>query len=763
MQGNLPLIPAGATTINRDVSVFRDDAVWTYYVHMLPVYSHDAAEHQHFRLTIAQLLDAGACRPFEIVEAFGLTRNKVMRARRQLRERGIGSFFEPRRARRTGTVLTPGKLVEAQKLLNEGACRAEVAEQLDVKPDTLRKAINDGRLTEPPRPDSVAEVTTSSQRNRADTAAGTGMGTACTRTTERVFAAVGVVKGASTCFEPLVDVPNAGVLCALSALLANGLLLGLEKLGAVRGYYTAEQTLLTLAIMLLCRIRNIEALRKAPPGELGKLLGLDRVPEGRCLRTKMDELAGKTESEQWAAYLSRWWMERAGIEAGFLYIDGHIKIYDGKQKLPRRHVSRQKLCLRGISNYWVNDALGRPFFVVERQIDDGLLQTLRRDIIPRLLVDVPDQPTEKELEDDPHLSRFVIIFDREGYSPAFFREMWDKHRIACITYRKNCTDLWDLSEFSEMRVTMPRGEELTMQLAERGTLLGKGNDSVWVKETRKLTASGHQTAVVTTAYGLAATTIAPRMFTRWCQENFFAYAMRHFPIDLLTEYGSEPFDSDQKIVNPTWRDLERQRNSAKGKLTRRRAKFLEMDSEAGADPHHRRHEKWLLRKAEVYEQIEELIDQLESLAERKKKLKHYITWGELDEKEQKTFMRLPSARRRLMNTIGMICYRAETAMAGELCSLDKTLSLSNARALLQALFLTTGDLIPNTEAKTLEVRVHGASTPAANRRLNALFGVLNEAEIIFPGTDLRLVLAPLQPPPKAPVPVPSSLPRDQEV
>ena len=619
MQGNLPLIPGGATAINRDVNVFRDETVWTYYVHMLPVYSHDAEDHQHFRLTIAQLLDAGACRPCEIVNTFGVTKNKVMRARRQLRDRGVASFFEPRCGRRPGTALTPGKLVEAQRLLNEGAGRAEVAEQLDVKPDTLRKAINDGRLTAPPRPDSVAKVTTASQRNSADTAAAAGMGTACTRTDERVFAAVGVVKGASTCFEPDVDVPNAGVLCALPALLANGLLFGLEKLGAVHGYYSAEQTLLTLAIMLLCRIRNIEALRKAPPGELGKLLGLDRVPEARCLRMKMDELAGKTESEQWAAYLSRRWMEQAGDEAGFLYVDGHIKVYGGKQKLPRRYVSRQRLCLRGISNYWVNDALGRPFFVVERQIDDGLLQTLRRDIVPRLLADVPDQPTEKELEDDPYLCRFVIVFDREGYSPAFFREMWNEHRIACITYRKNCTGLWDLSEFSEVRVTMPRGEELTMQLAERGTLLGTGDEAVWVKEIRKLTASGHQTAVVATAYGLEGTTIAPRMFTRWCQENFFGYAMRHFPIDLLIEYGSEPFDADQRIVNPTWRDLERQRNSAKGKLTRRRAKFLAMDSEAGADPHHRRHEKWLLRKAEVREQIDELIDEVESLAEKKKR------------------------------------------------------------------------------------------------------------------------------------------------
>jgi len=761
MREKLPLIPSGASAINRDIGVIRDGNTWTYVLDMVPIYAHGEHDHQHFRLIIAQLVEVGACRPCEIMATFGVTKNKVMRAQKQLREHGVRSFFEPRCGRRTGTVLTPEKLAQAQRLLNEGTSRSELAKELAIKPDTLRKAINDGRLSEPPRLATPAALTTASQRSSADTAAAAQMGTACTRPAERVLAALGALQGAPTCFEPLADVPKAGVLCALPALLANGLLHGLDKLGTITGYYTAQQTLLTLALMFLCRIRNVEALSKAAPGELGNLLGLDRVPEARCLRLKMDELAGTNKSEEWAAHLSRRWMEEAGEEVGFLYIDGHIKVYGGKEKLPRRYVSRQRLCLRGISNYWVNDALGSPYFVIERQIDDGLLQTLRRDIVPRLLTDVPAQPSEDELAADPHLSRFILVFDREGYSPAFFREMWQDHRIACITYRKNCTDTWDLREFSEVRATMPRGEELNLQLAERGTLLGSGKEAVWVKEIRKLTAGGHQTAVVSTAYGLDAVSIAPRMFTRWCQENFFGYCMRHFPIDLLSEYGAEPFEADQKVINPTWRELERQRNSATSKLTRRRAKFLAMDSETGANPTHQRHEKWLLRKADVREEIDTLAAEVASLAEQKKQIEHHITWGELDEQER--FRRLPSARRRLVNTIGMICYRAETAMAGALCKHERCLSLADARALLQALFMTTGDLLPDPAAKTLAVRLHGASTPAASRRLSALFAVLNETETIFPDTDLRLVFSPLHPPPAARQSVPSSLPPDQEV
>jgi hypothetical protein len=77
--------------------------------------------------------------------------------------------------------------------------------------------------------------------------------------------------------------------------------------------------------------------------------------------------------------------------------------------------------------------LGQPFFVVKRPLDQGMLEAIKSDIVPRLLEDVPRQPSQAELDGDPHLHRFVLLFDREGYSPAFFREMWREHRIACTT------------------------------------------------------------------------------------------------------------------------------------------------------------------------------------------------------------------------------------------------------------------------------------------------------------------------------------------
>ena len=168
--------------------------------------------------------------------------------------------------------------------------------------------------------------------------------------------------------------------------------------------------MMVLAFISLCRIKTIEQLQGYSAGELGNFIGLDRISEARCLRYKTAELAGGNNAKVFSAEMSSLWLKQYPQSTGFLYVDGHIKLYGGKTELPRRFVSRMRLCLRGISNYWVNDAIGQPFFMVEKQIDPGMLQVLREDIVPRLLVDVPDQPSQEELNSDSLTASFCYCF-----------------------------------------------------------------------------------------------------------------------------------------------------------------------------------------------------------------------------------------------------------------------------------------------------------------------------------------------------------------
>ena len=422
------MIPHGATQIDDLISVVREDQRWTYFCGVQPVFQHPHDDRQSFRMFTAQLCCQGVCTQAQIIRTFGVSKNSVLRSVAKYRQEGIAGFYRPRRGGGP-SVMTAEVTAQAEKLLGLGHPRREVAEELGVKYDTLRKAIDQGRVREPaPLPAEEACVppaashslvvpSDKSTRSDADAAAGDEMGIACTRPCERVMAAIGLLPGgATTEFQPCRDVSYGGVLCTLPALAENGLFRHLETLPVLSGYYMTLQVILLLAYMALCRIKAVEQLQYETPGELGKLLGLDRIPEVRCLRKKLSQLSQKEAPQRWAGVLSQEWMERSPELAGTLYVDGHVRLYHGKQtQLPRRYVARQRLCLRGTTDYWVNDALGQPFFSVERPIDHGLLEALRSDVVPRLLEEVPGQPTAEQLEADPYLSRFVIIFDREGY------------------------------------------------------------------------------------------------------------------------------------------------------------------------------------------------------------------------------------------------------------------------------------------------------------------------------------------------------------
>ena len=558
------------------------------------------------------------------------------------------------------------------------------------------------------------------------------MGVACSRSEERVLASVGQLDEAETHFESNQDVSMGGVLLALPALLANGLLKHLKKCYHLpQGFYSIHQLFLTLALMALLRLKSPENLRNVAPGEIGKLIGLDRIPEVKTLRNKLEILSSQKQASIWNTELSKDWMNDNPEAAGVLYIDGHIKTYYGKQtKLPRRFVSRQRLCLRGMSNYWINDYLGSPFFVINEAVNKGLLSILESDIVPRLLEDVPDQPTEEQLKANPNLYRFILVFDREGYSPNFFKLMWEK-RIACCTYRKFVKEEWSESEFELFDVKLSNGEMEQMLLAERGLFLGK---TIWLREIRKLTKSGHQTAIVTTDFIHDKANIAPQMFTRWCQENFFKYMIENFGIDRLIDYETEDIDGTTKVVNPEYRRLENKIKSAAGKLGRRKVKFYEIthDSSKSENELNKSNKK----RAELLEEIELFENDLIKLKEKRKTIKRHITIAELPESEK--FKSLAKDKKLIVDTVKMIAYRAETAMVGMIRQYMSR--KDDARALLRQVFKTEVDIKPDYKNNTLEISLHHLTNRASDKIIQELCEQINKTETIYPDTNLRLIV-----------------------
>jgi hypothetical protein len=101
------------------------------------------------------------------------------------------------------------------------------------------------------------------------------------------------------------------------------------------------------------------------------------------------------------------------------------------------------------------------------------------------------------------------------------------------------------------------------------------------------------------------------------------------------------------------------------------------------------------------------------------------------------FNRLLPGRKRLLDAVRMIAYRAETAMVPLLMS--ETVDSSDARAILQAICLTEADILPEPQHERLRVQVHRSACPVTDNHRQRLFDLLNQTETRYPGTPLRLV------------------------
>jgi len=559
------------------------------------------------------------------------------------------------------------------------------------------------------------------------------MGNAATRSLERVAAAMGELESAPIQFQATCDVTRGGVLLALPGLLAVGLLRYTPPMYQLpKGFYGIDSVFLLLALMALARIQSLEQLRYQAPGEWGKLLGLDRVPEVRTLRAKLKLLCQDLgRALRWNAALAKEWITQQNATELYFYCDGHVRVYHGEQTpLPRHYVARERLCLRATTDYWINAMDGQPFLYVNKEVDPGLITTLKQDVIPWLEVNVVKTPEQdKCLGEDPRAPWFTLVFDREGYSPELFQYLWQK-RIAVLTYHKFPQEQWRQQEFLAHRVAVASGETVSMKLAERGTQL---SNKLWLREIRKLSDSGHQTAILTTNFQAPLATLAASLFARWCQENFFRYMREHYGLDRLIEYGTESIPDAVPVVNPQWRKLDSQIRSQAGQRYRRAAQFGALA--LSTDLTESELQRFQQRKGELQEEIGNLDLEIEKLKQERKNTAHHIPVKSLSEEDR--FSRLRTERKHFIDTIKMIAYRAESSLASLLR--EHIARSDDARALVRQMFDTEVDLIPDLATNTLTVRLHHLTQAAHDQAIEQLLAELNATQTIFPGTRLALI------------------------
>ncbi len=731
LQLRMTLLPDDAELINPHLAVGRHDGRITFFNASGPIYTFREDDDEALRLAAALLTDPNLdlALPSEIARVLGRHRSRVFEYRKRYQQGGVGALEVKRRGPRGPHKFKGARIEQAQELLIEGKSNRAIAAQLGISEGAIRKALKDGRLVRPERERSLppsAEAAASTPRERSDEDASCAGGVATKRELERALAPTGLLVEAAPQFEPSESVAKAGVLVALPAVLGQGLVdVGQQVYGRLNsGYYGLTSMLLTFVVMALLRIKSTEGLSNHAPGELGLVLGLDRAPEMKTARRKLAELAGRGKASEFSKAFTVRWAEEDPDALGYLYIDGHVRPYHGrKHKLPKTHVQQRRLCMPATTDYWVNDANAEPLMFVTAPANDGLLAMMERELLPEIRGLVGEEV------------RVTLIFDREGWSPRRFRK-WKEAGFDVITYRKGKYADWRQCCFKEVTVEVS-GRRLTYLLAERFVPVSKGFQ---MREVRRLCEDGHQSSVVTTRRDLPIETVALRMFSRWQQENFFRYMRQEFALDHLPTRAVEAADPERSVPNPALKEKKRELERIKAQLTKAEQAY---GQKAYENPEHKRRtvRGFKISYAELGREINKLRTAREQLEIEIKALPARVPVREVMDGEP--IVRLERERKIITDTIKMVAYRAETQLANLVGPLLPCRD-DEARKFMRQVFELPADLLPDYDQGKLVVGLHSMTTPRDNRALATLCGVLNELEICYPGTELRLELGATQ-------------------
>jgi len=532
---------------------------------------------------------------------------------------------------------------------------------------------------------------------------------------DRLLARLGLLEDAPPLFGAATAVPRAGVLLALPVLVTSGVFECAQKIYGSLGpaFYGLRTSLLTLLLMALWRIKRPEGLKEYSPQDLGRVLGLDRAPEVKTLRRKLARLATVGRAAQFGQALAQQRVALRGEALGFLYTDGHVRVYHGQHTLPKAHVARMRISLPATSDYWVNDSAGDPLFVVTAEANAGLVKML-----PGILAQVRALVGKR---------RLTVVFDRGGYSPKLFQQILAAG-FDLLTYRKGRYPRIPRKRFQTCR-TRRDGRTLTYVLADQEVRLLKGK--LPLRQVTRLMDNGHQTPILTSRRELPAAQVAYRMFDRWRQENFFKYLREEYALDALVEYDTVPDDPAREVPNPAWAALDARLRQAYAQLDRLQAEYG-LEALTNLEEQRRTMRGFKTAHGQLGQKIWRAWQRIEQLEKRRAGTPRRVpVQTVMDE----PVVKLAPERKHLTNLIKMLAYQAESDLL-RLVAPHYRRAGQEGRTLVQSALASAAALqVTETE---LRVLLAPQSSPHRTRAIAALCDQLNQTKTLLPGSRLRL-------------------------
>jgi hypothetical protein len=401
------------------------------------------------------------------------------------------------------------------------------------------------------------------------------------------------------------------------------------------------------------------------------------------------------------------------VALGFLYTDGHVRVYHGQHALPKAHVARMRISLPATSDYWVNDSAGDPLFVVTAEANAGLVKML-----PGILDQVRALVGKR---------RVTVVFDRGGYSPKLFQQILTAD-FDLLTYRKGRYRRIPRKSFQARR-TRHDGRTITYVLADQEVRLLKGR--LRLRQVTRLMDNGHQTPILTSRRDLPAAQVAYRMFDRWRQENFFKYLREEYALDALVEYAAVPDDPTREVPNPAWAALDAQLRQGHAQLDRLQAEYG-LEALTNLEDQRRTMRGFKTAHGKLGHRIWSVWQRVLQLEKRPGAVPRRVPVQAVTEEP---VVKLAPERKHLTNLIKMVAYQAESDLL-RLVAPHYRRAGQEGRTLLQSALASAADL----EVTKTELRVTLATQSSAHRTraIAALCQELNQIKTTFPGSSLRL-------------------------
>jgi hypothetical protein len=729
----LPWLPEGAAEIAPGVGLVTGPDGGVVWVHGMAAFAWDAGDEAGRRLAAVLLCSPRlkAATQEQVASAFGVIPVTVWRWARALERAGVSGLVPEVKGPRRASKLTPAVLARIAGLDGQGMSRARIAAACGVSESSVRNALR-------PAGAGAGAARRASGGGDAGPAAGSAEPPAgglpvlpgpVARDGERALARWGLLgEGAGPVFTPGARYPLAGLLLALPALEGTGLLdCARATYGRLRnGFYGLTATLLTLVFLALLREPRAEGATRVPPAALGRVLGLDRAPEVKTIRRKLAGLAAAGKAAELIMALARHHAAARPGALGFLYVDGHTRVYYGTRTVQKMHVARLKFPGPATEETWVTDAGGDPVFVVVAEPSQSLAGELRA-LLPQLRQVVGDG------------RRVTVCFDRGGWSPALFADILEAG-FDLLTYRKAPVADLPAAAFTMVSCTDDRGREHEYTLADTTITLeiGEGprkGEQVSLRQVsrREPAARGaiRQVHTLTSRTDLPAGEVCWRMSSRWREENYFRYARTHFALDALDSYAAAPDDPHRMIPNPAKKAAAARAGRARAALDAaeagRDAALLKLRSPAPGQAAYLTNQMLNALNAPVHAACAEL----EAAQAAATATPARIRLGDI----APDMMRLDAETKQITHAIRMAAYNAETTLARALGG-HYAPARNEAYALIREALATSGDICPGPGQ--LLIRLDPLTAPRRTQALAALCDQLTAIGACYPGTDLVL-------------------------